>query len=225
MGDLTFDANEIRDSLGDHVKNTEKIETNMEEKYGQEAVKETKLPVLKQDLKKTKEKADEMTMKAEKTEKRIARLEESLHQMQKQLDKTQNDLREMEGNLHTGQTAYNFEKHLAAYIYPPGTPMTHDRIFTTLMKWLKAHKHTREGRNASRKWEELKKEFGWSNDKQQTAVFFKMLKCREEYAHPEVNFALPIPENFSDSEKKCVQVIRNMTIKLNEHVNRYQHDI
>ena len=241
MTDLLPRAMEIHKSLGNHVKDAEKIEKEVQQRYPEFEIEQTTIPVLKQGLKKTTKKADEMKSEVKKQENevsvRIASLEETVRaeqqsrqkfqnqveKMQEQLNETQCDLLKMKGDLHTGQTAYNFEKHLAAHIYPPGTPVTHGRIFTTLMKWLKANKHTREGRDASRRWEELKKEFGWSNDKQQTAVFFKMLKCREEYAHPEVNFALPISKNFTDSEKKCVQVIRNMTIKLNEHVN--QHDL
>ena len=220
MAHLRSLVNEMRENLGNHAKDTEKVQ---------------------QSLKKPQQKADEIISEVERKETevsdRIARLEETVRaeqqsrrkfqnqveQMQEQLNETQSDLLKIKGDLHTGQTAYSFEKHLAAYLYPPETPVTHGRIFTTLMKWLKTHRFTHEGREANKKWEKLKEEFGWSSDKQQTAVFFKMIKCREEYAHPEVNFALPIPEIFTSSEKKCVQVIRNMTIKLNEQVN--QHDV
>ena len=241
MANTHYLAKDISEDLGNHVKDTEKIGKKIGERYGKLAIEETKIPLLKKGLEKTKEKADEMISEVEKEETevsdRIARLEETvlaeqqsrqrfetrMENMEKRLKKTENDLLKMTGDLHTGQTAYNFEKHLAAHIYPPGTPITHGQIFTTLMKWLKANKHTREGRDANRKWEKLKEEFGWSNDKQQIAVFFKMLKCREEHAHPEVNFELPIPENFTRSEMKCVQVIRKMTIELNKQVN--QHDL
>ena len=232
IADLRPLAIKIHESLGNHVKDIEKVEKEVQARCPKSAIKQTTIPVLKQGLKKTTEKADEMKSEVIKQENevlaRIACLEktvraeqQSRQEMQEQLNETQSDLLKMKGDLHTGQTAYNFEKHLAAHIYPPGTPVTHGRIFTTLMKWLKENKHTREGRDASRKWKKLKEEFGWSNDRQQIAVFFKMLKCREEHAHPEVNFAMPISENFTDSEKKCVQVIRNMTIKLNEEANQH----
>ena len=237
--DLLPRAIEMHKSLGNHVKDVEKIEKEVQERCPNLATEQTRIPVLKQGLKKTAEKADEMKSEVIKQENEVLaritcleetvraeqqsrqEMQEQLNETQEQLNETQSDLLKMKGDLHTGQTAYNFEKHLAAHIYPPGTPVTHGRIFTTLMKWLKANKHTREGRDASRKWGKLKEEFGWSNDRQQIAVFFKMLKCREEYAHPEVNFAMPISENFTDSEKECVQVIRNMTIKLNEEANQH----
>ena len=147
---MLFLSNEIRDSLGDQVKNTGKFETNMEEKFGQEAMKETALPRLQEDLKKTQEKADEMTREVKRTETkvsaRIAHLEETLANMQNQLNETQSDvcdLRNMKADLYTGQTAYEFEYYLCTYIYPPGTIATHDQKFTSLMKWLKENKERR----------------------------------------------------------------------------------
>ena len=66
--------------------------------------------------------------------------------MQCNLTETQFELWQMKEALHTGQTAYNFEKDLAAYIYPPGTSITHGRIFSTLMDWLRENRVTPQGR-------------------------------------------------------------------------------
>ena len=60
---------------------------------------------------------------------RFTRLESYMEEMRIQLNHTQNkleltqsqqtELMKMKSDLHTGQTAYNFEKDLACYIYPP----------------------------------------------------------------------------------------------------------
>ena len=226
MDGLLFLSNEIRDSLGDQVKNTGKFEINMEEKFGQEAMKETAPPRLQEDLKKTQEKADEMIRDVKRTETkvsaRIAHLEETLANMQNQLNETQSDvrdLRNMKADLHTGQTAYEFENYLCTYIYPPGTIATHDQKFTRLMKWLKENKETPEGREGNIKWKELTDKYGWT-DATHIPVFFQMLRCTTPHAHPTVDFSVPlISENFNTSEKKkYVEDIRMMTAELCTHV-------
>jgi hypothetical protein len=198
-----------------HITHTESIKRIMEEKHGRQAMQDTKITALKQNLQGTKRKADEMTMEAEKTEndisERIAHLEQS-----KQEFKT--ELMKIKTALHIGQTAYNLEEDLATYIYPPGTARTHDKVFTTLMKWLQEKRDTPEGREGNKKWAQLQLqcEFQWST--RHKDVFFKMLKSRINPAHPEVDYELPIPGNFTRHEKKCLEDIRKMTIRLNKLV-------
>ena len=238
MSDLLSCASKISDSLGDHVKNTGKIEEKIEQKFSKEAVKDIPLPVLKEDLKKTQKQADKMKEKVKKAETevsgRMSRLEQTLEQstqefitqmtkMQKQLDDTQStvrDLQNMKQNLHTGQTAYDFESYLCTYIYPKGMSATHDQKLTTLMKWLKENEDTPEGREGNRKWKQLTDKHGWK-DKTHIPVFFKMLESRLPHAHPTIDYSLPIPENFHTSEeKKYVNDIRKITIELYELVKR-----
>ena len=264
-------VNEIRDGLGYHIKKTEEMGKKVE-KYGQEVMKDIAIPALKQELKETKKKADEMPTEIEraKTEvsAQIAQLEETLWQgfetrmaeMQNQLTSTQNrlhhtenrlnhsenrlyhaenrlyhsenrlyhaenrlndtqrDLLKMKGDLHAGQTAYDFEYYLCAYIYPPNTFETCDKKFTTLMGWLKDRPAESE---ENRKWRELTVRHGWT-DGTHKPVFLEMLSCRFPHAHPQVDFSLPIPENFNTREKrKYVEDIREMTYELhNLHVHQ-----
>ncbi|CAB4024975.1 Hypothetical predicted protein [Paramuricea clavata] len=231
MAALLSCATEIRNGIQTHIKKTENIEKIIERKHGRTEMQETSIPSLKYDLRRSKRKADEMItevkrMKTEETD-RITRLEQHVEQtkegfktemavMRNQLTDTQNELMEMKTALHTGQTAYNFEKDLATYIYPPGTSITFGRIFSTMMKWLQDNKDTPEGREGNKKWNALKRKFKWSNKHEQ--VFFKMLKCRRKPAHPKVDYKLPIPDNFSKDEERYVEDIRKMTIRVNELV-------
>lgn len=210
-----------------HIKQIENTEIIISSKIGQKEMEETPIPVIKKSLKGTKRKVDEMKTEVKRSEtdvsNRFACLEKEMRAMQNQLDKTQSDLTEtrtgqsklmkMNIALHTGQTAYNFEKDLATYIYPRGTPITFGQIFTNLMKWLE----TPEGRKSvgKQKWDAFSRQFNWSNKHKR--VFFKMLECRRKPAHPdELDFTLPIPDNFTEDDKKYVEDIREMTVELKE---------
>jgi chromosome segregation ATPase len=148
MAALLSCATEIRNGIQTHIKKTENIEKIIERKRGRTEMQETSIPSLKYDLRRSKRKADEMItevkrMKTEETD-RITRLEQHVQQtaqdfetemtvMRNQLTDTQNELKEMKIALRTGQTAYNFEKDLATYIYPLGTPIT---LFQSDQSWL-----------------------------------------------------------------------------------------
>ncbi|CAB3981168.1 Hypothetical predicted protein [Paramuricea clavata] len=209
--DLRSRSAEIRSRMYTHIRDTETIKRKVGQKRGRRELRESTIPSLKRSLTGTKRRADGMTREAERTVDRIGRLETQMTDMQ-------NEFRETKAALHTGQTAYNFEMDLAAYIYPPGTVIRHGRIFTRLMDWLRDNRNTPEGREGIRRWEELKIRFGWS-DNTHKSVFFKMLRCRQAYAHPIVNYALQTSGNFTRTEARHVEDIRQMTIWLNEQHN------
>ena len=52
-------------------------------------------------------------------------------------------------------------------------------------------------------------EFAWS--KAHERVFFKLVRCRLKYAHPNVDVGLLESEMFSDEEKECINVIVKTT--------------
>ena len=247
MDRLLFRANEVCHSLGNHIEETEKIENG---RYSQVAVKEIVIPALKQGLKETKDKADEMPTEIERaktdvsaqiahlqetvqqyrqgfethraemqnrlyhTEYRLYQTENRLYHAENRLNDTQSDLLKMKGDLHAGQTAYDFEYYLCAYIYPPETFAKCNKKFTTLMNWLKENEDTPEGSEGNRKWKGLTDKYGWT-DETHEPVFLEMLRCRLPHAHPVVDFSLPIPENLNTIEKrKYVEDIRNMTAEL-----------
>ena len=95
---------------------------------------------------------------------------------------TKNKLKEIEGALKTGQIVFNFEKDLATYIYPHGKRIGSRKIFTNMKKWLEEKKNTPQGQEANVKWNALKREFSWTSEHER--VFFKLLECRIEFAHP-----------------------------------------
>ena len=210
---------QIGNDTNDHIKQIENTEIIISSKIGRKEMEETPIPAIKKSLKGTKIKVDEMkteVIKSIDVESRFACLEKEMKAMQNQLTETrteQSKLMKMNTALHTGQTAYNFEKDLATYIYPQGTPITFGRIFTNLMKWLE----TPEGRESvgKQKWDAFRRQCNWSNKHKQ--VFFKMLECRRKPAHPdEPDFTLPIPDNFTEDDKKYVEDIRKMTVELKE---------
>ena len=230
MADLLVRANEICESLGNHIEETEKIGKIIKETYGEEVLKKTTIPVLNKGLKETKEKADKMPTEIERknteVSAEIAQLKETVQgfetqmtKMQIQLNNRQSNFLKMKGDLHAGQTAYDFENYLCTHIYPPGTMATHDQKFTTLMNWLEENKDTPEGCEGNRKWKRLTDKYGWT-DETHKPVFLEMIRCRFSHAHPTVDFSLPIPENFNTNEKKYVEDIRKMTAELYELVHK-----
>ena len=224
-----------------HLNDAQDIENTIQQNYGRRATRQ--MPYHRNRLRSTKIKADELVIKVEErenaVESRIARLEiafernrqasetqmratrSQLNRTQHELKSTQSELLELKTDLHTGQTAYNFERDLACYIYPRGTVPTYDRqIFTNLMTWLWKNRTTREGRKANNRWNALKREFGWSY--RHKSVFHEMLDCRREAAHPRpVDHRLPISERFArNDKKKYVEDIRKMTVRLNELIRK-----
>ena len=213
-------ASEISRRMTSHLNDAERIEIATRQRYGGRAVRQ--MPEFRYELRGTKRKADELVLEAGRRESdiscRMARLEQTVQQNQNQMQAMRrqiNELMEMKTDLHTGQTAYNFERNLASHIYPPGTARTYDRrIFSNLMKWLHDNKNTRDGREANKRWNALVIEFGWSD--RHKSAFFKMLKCRREAAHPHpVDPTLSISQRFNDNERELVEVICKMTDKLN----------
>jgi hypothetical protein len=73
-------------------------------------------------------------------------------------------LKEMKIALQTGQIVFEFEKHLAKYIYPHDKKFSSRKIFTNMKKWLEDKKDTEQGRKADEKWKALKDEFDWSSE-------------------------------------------------------------
>ena len=207
-----------------HISHAERIETNIRQRDGRRRTQELTIPVLKHNMRKTKRKADEMTAEVETAETdisgQLAHLQETVQGLETKMTEMQGHTKsqKMEAALHTGQTAYNFENDLAAYIYPPGTAITHGHTFTNLMDWLRKNRRTRDGKKGNNKWRKFKEKFGWSH--RHKAVFLKMVKCRLPYAHPTpIDFTLPIPGIFSSGEKEHVEDIRKMAKWLN---NRYK---
>ena len=189
---------------------------------------------LKDKLKITQKKSGEMITAVQEREANISdqftRLESYMEEMRIQLNHMQNkleltqsqqstELMKMKSDLHTGQTAYNFEYDLACYIYPPGKFSTYDRrIFSNLMKWLRENRDTHEGEEANKRWNDLVDEFGWTD--QHKPVFFKMLEYRKDAAHPPlINLGLPISDRFNDHEKKMVEDIRQMAVELKKRLS------
>ena len=233
---LRRSARVLTDRMEAHLDQAEHIENTIQRNDRPTAARQIRS--FKCELRNTKRKAADMETEVEYRDTvvslRIARLEETVEMsqirmeaMQRQLNKTQDqlaltqskqmELMEMKANLHMGQTAYNFERFLARYIYPPDIVYTKDRIFSNLMVWLQKNQRTRRGREANKRWEDLKQKFKWSPEHE--AVFFKMLACRMADAHPRpVDFKLSIPDEFNANERPLVDVIRNMTIKLDDLV-------
>ena len=215
---------EISGRVDTHIHHVRDIETIMRLRHGNRRTRETTISLLGQNLRRTKRKADAMTAEVETAETNIsgqlAHLQETVQGLQTQMTKIHDHTKsqKIEAALHTGQTAYNFEKDLAAYIYPPGKAITYGHTFTNLMDWLRKNRKTREGMKGNKKWRTFKKKFGWSH--RHKAVFLKMVKCRLTYAHPApIDFTLPIPGDFSSGEKEHVEDIRKMAKWLN---NQYK---
>ena len=205
-----------------HLNKAEDIENTIRRNDRPRAVRQIRS--FKNDLRQTKRKAVDMETEVEFREAvvslRIARLEQTVdedrHMSQIRMEAMQRQLNDTQ-DLHMGQTAYNFERFLARYIYPPDIVYTKDKIFSNLMVWLQKNQRTRRGRAANKRWEDLKQKFKWSPEHE--AVFFKMVACRMADAHPRpVDFKLSIPDEFKANERPLVDVIRNMTIKLDDLV-------
>ena len=146
-----------------------------------------------------------------KFEEDLRQKDEEITQLKAKVEGHENKFKEMESSLQTGQIAFEFEKDLAKYIYPGDKKFSSRKIFTNMKKWLEDKKDTDQGRKANERWNALKNEFSWSSEHEE--VFFKLLESRRKFAHPsrDQNVAqFPIPDCFSDKEKKCIEVINKM---------------
>ena len=119
------------------------------------------------------------------------------------------ELMKKNGNLEIARITNNFGYGLAGHIYPPRTKVMFGPIFANLMLWLDESKDTPEGREGNRKWRELKTEFIWLDEHEK--VFYKMFTFSKTVDHQKVDFQ----STLTDREKRCVDVIRRMSEKLN----------
>ena len=86
------------------------------------------------------------------------------------------------------------------------------------MKWLRENGDTPEGEETNKRWNDLVDEFGWTD--KYKPVFFKMLECRRDAAHPPlIDLGLPISDRFNDHEKKMVEDIRQMAAEFNNRLS------
>ena len=85
-----------------------------------------------------------------------------------------------------------------------------------MKKWLEDKRGTQLGDAANKKWDDLKKDFSWSDEHEK--VFFKLLEYRRQFAHPPRVAAaeLQIPDDFTDEEKECINTINKMIERVNE---------
>ncbi|XP_028414853.1 uncharacterized protein LOC114537937 [Dendronephthya gigantea] len=136
------------------------------------------------------------------------------------LEQRVTELEKQNYSLQTGQIAFDFEKDLAIYIYPNGKKYGSRKIFTSMKNWLEMKKETPQGREANKKWNDLKKKFSWSEEHEK--VFFKLLEFRRVFAHPQVDreaIQTQIPGDFNDEEKKRIRDMLGMNKKVNELMN------
>ena len=120
-------------------------------------------------------------------------------------------------SLETGQIAFDFEKDVAKYIYPDGKKFGSRQIFTNMKKWLEKKKGTPQGDEAKTRWNDLQREFSWSDEHE--GVFLKLLKHRRIIAHPVVDregVQSRFPDDFTDQERQRIQDIIDMTERVNE---------
>ena len=84
-----------------------------------------------------------------------------------------------------------------------------------MKKWLEDKKGTQQGDAANKKWDDLKKEFSWSDEHER--MFFKLLKYRRKFAHSVRDAAeLQISDGFTDEEKRCIKTTNDMIERVNE---------
>jgi hypothetical protein len=217
-------ATDIQRDGRDNVNKMESLRKIVVNEQGTSLEAILKTEELEKGLIRASEKTDQLPNEVKKTEtvyeQHFARLDEAIQTLQTDLKATQTDLKvtqceltEMKSALQTGQLAYDFEKVLAEYIYPPGTPKVHGKPFAILMKWLEENRDTEKGKEANTKWKNLKKEFGWSPEHRK--VFLKMIDCRMKYAHPQqADINLLIPESFTTEEKERAKAIHQMTNRI-----------
>lgn len=160
------------------------------------------------ELRITESKAEDLRLEAE-------RESQSVSRRLRYLETGMEELMKMKTDLHMGQVACNFERDLACYIYPRGTPRTYDdrRIFSNLMKWLQENKKNPNGQEPNKRWDDLVNEFGWTD--RHKSVFLKMVGWRNQAAHPRfVDLGLPIADRFEVDERSLAEGILKMAVEL-----------
>lgn len=143
-----------------------------------------------------------------------AEMYETLAELRYRRSETENELTEMKDTLKRKQLVYDFEEALVIYIYPESCKIPTKNRFTSMKKWLNKNRKTPEGREANKKWKKLKKEFSWSRAHEK--VFFKLIRYRIRYAHPNDDTELVEPETFTDKEKEYINVIVKMIDRVND---------
>jgi uncharacterized coiled-coil protein SlyX len=155
------------------------------------------------------EEIGKLSEKIKELENELLRKEKQITELNKKVERHETKFKEMESALQTGQIAFQFEKDLAKYIYPHDKKFSSRKIFTNMKKWLEDKKDTEQGHKADERWKALKEEFDWSSEHEE--VFFRLLKFRRTFAHPDLGSAqFPIPDEFSDEEKRCIKVLNDM---------------
>ena len=145
----------------------------------------------------------------------ITKQSDKIKDIEAKLSAVQTELGTLKNSLQTGQLSFDFEKDLATYIYPEGKKIGSRKIFTTMKKWLEDKRGTQGGDAANKKWDDLKKEFSWSDEHEK--VFFKLLEYRKKFAHPARDGAeMQIPDDFTDEEKRYIQTINDMIERINK---------
>ena len=168
---------------------------------------------LEEKIREQREKIRELEEKIRELEQKIERLEGENKNLRDKV--AEHDIRF--ASLETGQIAFDFEKDVAKYIYPDGKKFGSRQIFTNMKKWLEKKKGTPQGDEAKTRWNDLQREFSWSDEHEE--VFLKLLKRRRIIAHSVVDrkeVQSRFPDDFSDQERQRIQDIIAMTERVNE---------
>ncbi len=203
------------------INTGENVERTMQRRDFEEAAEA--LRRLLMGLRETEMKAEKMKDAAANLDRLINEILESNSELKKDAKKLEkrvegleckvDKLMIMKSNLETWHTACDFENLLAKHIYPQDAPVTFGPIFANLMLWLHENKNTSEGQEASKKWDEFKRQVSWSDEHEK--VFYEMLKCKMAIRYQGVDFRA----NFSDADMQYLEEIRQMCKQL-EQSNR-----
>ena len=157
---------------------------------------------------KMRDEAKQLEGKVNENSKAIARLRCALYSRMDGWEKKNNYVESKVEELMTSKRlvkmsliAKDFEEHLAAYIYPPHTPVTFGQIFPNLILWLHQNKNTIEGKEANNKWKKLQENTGIEWTDAHGMVLFKMYKYAMVITHQEIDASTSNNEvSFSDEE-------------------------
>ena len=214
---------EIKESVELNPGERRKLEEQIRELQENEADNQKRIARLEKEILRQDGRIDELSENLDGFRVQLAATETKLVETQNELSDTRNlnemtvsELKRMENALKTGQVAFDFEKDLATYIYPHDKKFGTRKIFTQMKRWLKEKKETIQGREANERWNALQEEFSWTEEHER--VFFKLLESRKEFAHPVLDrneAQSQIPDDYTDDEKRCIEVIVNMVERVN----------
>ena len=207
---------DIRDLKNDLIKNKEIAQQMIKEINESVELNPEERGKLEEQIRELQENEADNQKRIAQLEKEILRQDGRIEELSENLAVTRNGLKKMENALKTGQIAFDFEKDLATYIYPHDKKFGTRKIFTHMKRWLEEKKDTLQGREANERWNELQKEFSWTEEYER--VFFKLLESRKEFAHPVLGrdeAQSQIPDDYTDDEKRCIEVIVNMVERVN----------